>query len=91
MNPITYWKVNLLRSSIVLAGICITLMVADKLDRVMGLAGAIFGMVNVLAVPALCHFKLMAKTKRAKAIDISVIIFAIVMLFICPATVIMQW
>ena len=57
----------------------------------MGLAGSIFGMINVLAVPALCHYKLMAKTRSAKTVDIAVIIFAVVMLFVCPATVIMQW
>jgi hypothetical protein len=48
-------------------------------------------MINVLAVPALCHYKLMAKTRSAKTVDIAVIIFAVVMLFVCPATVIMQW
>jgi len=81
----------MLRSTIPLTGICITLLVADKLDRVMGLAGAIFGMINVLIVPALCHHKLMAQTRGEKMVDTAVIIFAVIMLIICPATVIMQW
>ena len=52
-----------MRSTFVAISVIIVLQVADKLDRVMSVAGAIFGMTNVLLMPAICHLKLTAKTK----------------------------
>ena len=86
-----YWKINAMRSLLVLLTVIIVLCVADKLDRVMAVAGAIFGMTNVLLLPALCHLKLTAITKGQKAFDIFIIIFALAMLVFGPATIVLQW
>jgi len=86
-----YWKVNALRSSLLLFGILVSIMVAEKLDKVMSLAGVILGMSNVLLIPAICHMKLVATTKLAKSVDIAVICIAVFMLFFGPATIISQW
>lgn len=55
-----FWKVNAVRSLILASALLITTFAADSLDKVMGLAGSIFGMTNVLLIPSLCHLKLMA-------------------------------
>jgi len=58
-----YWCVNALRSFCVLLTIVVVIYVAEYLDRVISIAGAIFGMTNVLLLPALCHLKLVAETR----------------------------
>ena len=86
-----YWKINALRSALLLFGILVSILVAEKLDRVMSLAGVILGMSNVLLIPAICHLKLIATTKLSKSVDIAVICIAIFMLFFGPITIISQW
>lgn len=79
-----------MRSLVVLATVIIVCYVADKLDVVISVAGAIFGMTNVLLLPAICHYKLVAETTGQKAFDIFVMGFACVMLVFGPATIILQ-
>ena len=86
-----YWKVNILRSFLVLVTVIIVIFVAEKLDKVMSIAGAIFGMTNVLLLPTICHLKLSAKTTCSRIFDHCIIIFAIVMLIFGPFTIVMQW
>ncbi len=86
-----YYKVNVLRSLFILLTIIIVLYVADKLDKFISVMGAIFGMTNVLLLPAMCHLKLVANTRAQRIFDICVIVFASVMIVMGPATIIMQW
>ena len=85
-----YWKVNILRSLILLTILVITIYVADVLDKVISVAGAVFGMTNVLLFPSICHLKILAKNKCAKVADICIIIFACFMIVFGPATILMQ-
>ena len=68
--------------------VIIVILVADKLDRVMSIAGAIFGMTNVLLLPAICHLKLTAETRGQKIQDILIICFACFMLVFGPLTIV---
>lgn len=86
-----YWKVNVLRSLVVLLSVIVVIFVADKLDKVISIAGAIFGMTNVLLLPSLCHLKLTAETKTQKLLDIFIIVFACFMLVFGPVTIALQW
>lgn len=52
-----------MRSGVVLLTVLIVLLVYESLDTFISVAGAIFGMANVLLLPAVAHLKLMAKTK----------------------------
>ena len=80
-----------MRSSVVLLTVIIVVLVADKLDRVMSIAGAIFGMINVLLLPAIAHLKLTAKTTCQKVQDVLIMIFAVFMLVFGPLTIVLQW
>jgi len=51
-----------MRSLFVLLTVIIVCFVAEKLDKFISVAGAIFGMTNVLLLPAICHLKLVADT-----------------------------
>lgn len=50
-----YWAINAMRSGIVLVTVIVVLLVADKLDIFISVAGSIFGMINVLLLPAIAH------------------------------------
>ena len=74
-----------------LAGLVVTVYVAEYLDKMISICGVLIGMSNVLFIPALCHYELMAETKIAKAGDIAIMCFAVFMLFFGPFTIIRQW
>lgn len=82
-----YWLINIMRSGVVLLTVLIVLLVYDKLDTFISVAGAIFGMANVLLLPAIAHLKLMAKTRFERGFDIFVIVFAFVMMIFLPYTI----
>ena len=42
----------------VLITVVVVLYVEAYLDKVISIAGAVFGMTNVLLMPAICHLKL---------------------------------
>ena len=86
-----FWKLNILRSGVLLAGIIVTICVAGVLDRMISIMGVLLGMSNVLFMPALCHYRLLAETQRAKTIDIVIMSLAVVMFFFGPFTIIRQW
>ena len=77
-----------MRSLVVLITVIIVLLVYDSLDTFIAIAGSIFGMINVLMLPALCHMKLMATSEREKFWDYCLVGFAIVMMAFLPFTII---
>ena len=78
-----------MRSGILIFILLITVRLADKLDKVMAIAGAILGMINVLLIPSICHLKLLAETKAEKVKDILIIVFAVFMMFFGLTTIVM--
>ena len=52
-----------MRSMVVVLTVVVVIYVADFLDKVLAVIGAIFGMVNVLILPSLCHYNLVAETR----------------------------
>ena len=62
-TKLQYWLINAMRSGVVLFIVLIVLLVYKELDTLIAVAGAVFGMANVLLLPAIAHLKLMAKTK----------------------------
>lgn len=86
-----YWKTNILRSMIVATTVLFVIYIADSLDKFISVAGSIFGMTNVLLLPAICHLRLVANTPGQRCFDIFIIVFATLVLIFGPATIIMQW
>ena len=79
------------RSFVLILSVVVSVWVADSLDTVIAVAGAVLGMTNVLLFPALCHLKLIAKTKSERIADYLIIAFSIFMVFFGPATILMEW
>ena len=51
----TFWKVNALRSCVIILTIVVVLLVAKALDKFYAVSGAVLGMTNVVLFPAICH------------------------------------
>ena len=83
-----YWAINIMRSAVVLFTVIVVLLLLDILDVVFGIAGAIFGMINVLMLPALAHLNLVADSQKERCADYFLIAFAIIMMIFLPATII---
>ena len=47
------------------------------MDKFLGLLGALLGSPMAMTIPALIHYKCVAETKRAKALDIGIIILSL--------------
>ena len=62
-NARKYCK-NLSRSMVLLLGIIAAMYLKDMLDKVLALCGTLLGSTVVMTIPALCHYKLLAKTRR---------------------------
>jgi len=59
---------------------------ADKLDKVIGLLGALFCAPVAMILPAFCHLVLVAKTQREKFMDIITVVFSTVLMIFCIGT-----
>jgi len=82
-----YWLINLMRSGVVLSSVVIVLLVYQYLDVFISVAGAIFGMANVLLLPSLAHLKLLAETPAQRYFDYFIIGFSGVMMVFLPFTI----
>lgn len=85
------WKVNAIRTGVVVGSVTFSIVVANSLDKVISLLGAILGVTIVLAIPSYCHFKLIAKTKAQKAKDVIIGFVAISMLVVGPVSIVLSW
>ena len=64
---------NLLRTIVVVLTVIISITIADKIDKFLGLVGALLCAPLAMTIPALVHLILLAKTFKAKLIDTALI------------------
>ena len=69
-----YWLKNLQRTIVVVLSVVFALTIANKIDKFLGLVGALLCAPLAMTIPALVHLILLAKTTRAKCIDIALIV-----------------
>lgn len=82
---------NLNRSILVLFTIVVSIAMAKQLDKFLAILGAIGCTPIAFTLPTLFHYKLLAKTKREKYIDISVIVFSLIIMVFCTAFGVYSW
>lgn len=63
---------------VLLVGIVCAIYLKDDLDKLVSLSGSIMGTTVVMTIPALCHYKLVAKTKMERIVDITLLFISIV-------------
>jgi solute carrier family 36 (proton-coupled amino acid transporter) len=80
-----YWPVNFSRFFLCLIVIYIGLELASKIEKFLGLLGALCCAPLALTLPALLHYKALARTRSEKLFDLVLMIISMFILFFCTA------
>ena len=78
-----YWMQNFSRMCVAISVTLFAVFLADKLDKFLGLIGSLLCAPLALFFPALAHYKLLAKTKCDKFIDLGLLIISVAIFFFC--------
>ena len=82
---------NLQRTLVVVITVIISLTIADKIDKFLGLVGALLCAPLAMTIPALVHLILVSKSKKAQFIDIMLIAGSIAVLAFSTIQSITTW
>ena len=63
--------------------VLMALLIAEKIDKFLGLIGALLCAPLALTIPALVHLRLLAKTSTEKMVDIAFIVGSLGVLTFC--------
>lgn len=77
------WSKNGTRSLLVVITVVFTMLVDCKIEKLLSLNGSLFCTPVAFLFPAMFHLKACAETKFQKAIDVSIIILAFVIMVFC--------
>ena len=72
----TYYKKNLSRALVAASSAYLGIALANKIDKFLGLMGALLCAPLALMFPSLIHLKLLAETKQEKAFDIFLVVLS---------------
>ncbi|KAI7853304.1 transmembrane amino acid transporter protein-domain-containing protein [Circinella umbellata] len=90
-NPVVKWQKNAFRLAAVLVCSCIAIAGSDDLDKFVSLVGSLCCVPLCFLFPPLFHYKAMARTFTAKAINIAIIIFGVVSMTYTTGITIALW
>lgn len=82
---------NISRSCLVLFTVLLTVSIGTKLDKFLGIMGALTCTPIAFTFPALFHLKAVAETKCEKIIDIIIVLFSIFVLIFCTTLGFINW
>lgn len=85
------WLKNAQRSLILLLGIICAIYLKDSLDKILALSGTLLGTTCVMKFPVICHYRLLAKTKWDKAVDISLFMISLIVMLFISYQIILSW
>ena len=76
---------------VVLVSVVIAMTVADKIDKFLGLVGALLCAPLAMTIPAMVHLRMLAKTTKEKVIDLIFIVGSLAILLFCTVQQILVW
>ena len=79
------------RFAVCLLGGVMAVLLAEKLDKFIGLLGALLCAPVAFTVPAILHLKVLAKTTLSKAIDWFLITLSLLIMIFCVWQSILTW
>ena len=82
---------NLLRFFVVATAVAAALVLANKLDKFLGLLGALLCAPLALFFPAALHWKVLAKTNFERGVDFLIIVISLGILIFCVGITINTW
>ena len=86
-----HWLKNLQRALLVVLSVVLALSVADKIDKFLGLVGAVLCAPLAMTIPSLVHLSLLAKTTRDKIVDLTLIMGSLGILSFCTIQSVAAW
>ena len=90
-SPLRYAATNLSRLLVCFIAAYCGIELADVLDKVLALLGALGCAPLALLAPAFCHLRLVARTEREKREDIVIILVSILIMAFCVGETIAGW
>ena len=87
----TYYKKNMSRAIVATLAVILGVALADKIDKFLGLMGAVLCAPLAITFPALVHLKLLAKTRSAKIIDIILVIISLFVFIFSTGQSLASW
>jgi len=90
-TPLRKWSKNLLRAATVVSQIILSIIFASKLDKFLGLVGALLCAPLAFMLPTMCHYKLLARTKSERMIDLVIIFFSVMIFVLCTYQTLANW
>ena len=82
-----YWVSNFSRMIVCFLGCLFSIQFQAKLDKFLGLSGALLGIPLILIVPNLCHLKICAESKRERFVDLAMFVFSVAVMMLCSYNV----
>ena len=86
-----HWLKNFQRFLVVFLGAYMAVELASKIDKFLGLLGALLCAPLALFMPALLHLKMIAKTRREKFFDFTMIVLSVAVLTFSTMQCIKTW
>jgi proton-coupled amino acid transporter len=86
-----YWIINLQRTLIIAVAIVCCIGLGNSLDKFNSLVGTVAATPVAFMIPCILHYKLCNPKPWERALDIAVIIFSVIVMFICTGFTIATW
>jgi hypothetical protein len=90
-NPIVKWQKNILRFFTVVLSAAIAIVGSSDLDKFVSFIGSLCCVPLCFLFPPLFHYKAIARTWQQKAIDIAIMVFAIVCMTYTTMITVQLW
>ena len=82
---------NISRTIVVTLSCILAISAYDEVEKLLAIVGALTCCPMAFALPAACHYKLVAKTQTQKTIDIIMVVFSIGATVFCTEEVFRTW
>ena len=86
-----YWLKNFQRAVVVILAVVVSVTIAEKIDKFLGLVGAMLCAPLAMTIPSLVHLILIAKTTCEKVIDLTLIVSSLMLLTFCTMQSLTSW
>jgi solute carrier family 36 (proton-coupled amino acid transporter) len=87
----SYYARNFSRFLVCISAAILGVALSDKIDKFLGLMGAVLCAPLAITMPSMLHLRLIAKTKRERMIDIALIVISIFILVFSTSQSLVSW
>jgi solute carrier family 36 (proton-coupled amino acid transporter) len=87
----SYYTRNFSRFVVCISAAILGVALSDKIDKFLGLMGALLCAPLAITMPSMLHLRLIAKTKRERMIDIALIVISIFILVFSTSQSLVSW